>query len=185
VVTGTPGTGKTTVSKLLAKRVGARYLSLSRLVISRGLYSSVDRERRTKVIDFQTARPTVGEVLKEKNEVTVIDTHVPDAVPRGQVNRVMVLRCHPTVLETRLRKKGWSAIKIRENILAEILDACYTTATQYYGARKIFQLDNSKADVRKCVREAEQILSGKPSRKITIDWIRDLKREGLLEKYTE
>jgi adenylate kinase len=184
VVTGTPGSGKTTISKCLAKEIGASYLSLTRLVNASALYSRIDSTRRTKVIDLERARLAVGDVIRERKTAVVIDTHIPDAVPRGHVRKVLVLRCHPTILETRLRRKGWTADKIRENVLAEILDACYTTATQYYGAGKISQLDTSRANVSKCVSQANHILTKKTSREFTVDWIGVLKREHLLDKYT-
>jgi adenylate kinase len=183
VVTGTPGTGKTTISKHFAKEIGARYLSITRLVNANALFSNIDRTRRTKVIDLERTRPFVGEAIRESNLVAVIDTHVPDAISRAQVKNVLVLRCHPLVLEARLRRKGWRATKIRENVLAEILDACYTTSRQYYGANKVFQLDTSTATVSKSVSQAGQILTGKAPRGFAVDWIGVLKREHLLEKY--
>jgi adenylate kinase len=115
--------------------------------------------------------------------MTVVDTHVPDAVPRERVSKVIVLRCHPRVLEARLRRKGWSASKIRENLLAEILDSCYVTAVDYHGARKTSQLDTSRVSLSKCVSEAKRSLTKHAAGKVRVDWIGVLTREHSLEQY--
>jgi broad-specificity NMP kinase len=93
------------------------------------------------------------------------------------------LRCHPGVLESRLRKKGWSGNKVRENVLAEMLDACYMVALSYYGAKKVSQLDTSRSSVRKCGSKAKKILLQQVNGDTTINWIATLKREHGLERY--
>jgi adenylate kinase len=183
LVTGTPGTGKTVISKLLAAQIGADYISLARLGVAHRLYSSFDRQRRTRVLDLQRTRNLLRQSLSERRRLTVVDTHVPEAVPRECVRKVIVLRCNPVILETRLRKKGWGFRKIRENALAEIVDSCYVAAVEYYGRRKLGQLDTSRTSPSKCVRQARRILDGQTPGKPRVDWIRVLDREHRLERY--
>jgi adenylate kinase len=183
VVTGTPGTGKTAVSKSLANQIGANYLSLTQLVIDKRLDAAIDRHRRTRVVDLERTRACLRKFLSNGKPMTVVDTHVPDAVPREHVRKVIVLRCHPKVLEARLRRKGWMGSKIRENLLAEILDSCYVTAIDYHGARKTDQLDTSRVSLSKCVSQAKRILTKQAAGKVRVDWIGVLSRERSLEKY--
>ena len=185
VITGTPGTGKTTFSKALADHIGANYLSLTRLVVRNHLHSTTDPYRRTKVIDLERTRAFLTTFLAESEKPTVVDTHVPDAVPRRFVSKTIVLRCHPRLLEARLRRKGWSLRKIRENVLAEILDACYSVAFAYYGVRNVAQIDTSRGGVRGCVRQGEALLMNQASGAVVVDWISTLKREQRMEDYLE
>ena len=184
VITGTPGTGKTTISKAIAKAIHADYLSLTRFVTANGLYSGVDRERGSKIVDIERTRKSLRSLIS-RGDMIIVDTHVADSIPRERTRKVIVLRCHPKVLESRLRKKGWSANKVRENVLAEMLDACYMIAISYYGAKKVYQLDTSRGRLEKCVALAKKILQQPASESVTINWIATLKRERGLERFLE
>ena len=100
------------------------------------------------------------------------------------MKRVFVLRCHPRVLKARLRSKGWNHLKIQENLLAEILDICFASSNFYYGANRVTQLDTSKTNLKSNVALAKRILMNPTvKRKIRIDWIRQLVREGSFDDY--
>ena len=184
VITGTPGTGKTTISKAIAKATHADYLSLTRFVTAKGLFSGIDRERSSKIVDIERTRKSLRSLIS-RGDMIIVDTHVADSIPRERTRKVIVLRCHPNALESRLRKKGWSANKVRENVLAEMLDACYMIAISYYGAKKVYQLDTSSRRLEKSVALAKKILQQRASESVTINWIATLKRERGLERFLE
>jgi adenylate kinase len=184
IVTGTPGTGKTTLSRKLAKETGARYISLAELVAKHGLFRGFDRTRRSKIVDVAKARSTVTSLLSN-GVLTVIDTHLPEQiVPEKMTRQVLVLRCHPRILEARLRAKGWKPKKIRENVLAELLDACLVTSVEHYGWHRVVELDTSHKSLKNSVGRATRLVThGLSLRKAKVDWITTLEREGLLDRY--
>jgi adenylate kinase len=179
VVTGTPGTGKTTIAQSLAHQLHADYLSLNKLVIAEKFLSGVDRRRGTRVVDLKKTRVWLRKLLRRSKHVIIVDTHIPDAVPRTHLRKVIVLRCHPSVLERRLRRKRWRAIKIRENILAEVLDSCFVIASDYYGADKVFQLDTSRTSVSKSVKRCKALVEEQTSSRDRFDWIATLDQASL------
>ena len=186
IVTGTPGTGKTALSRALAKALGARYINLTQFVFERKLHSGIDRERRTKIMDLARTRSSLRRELRAVTVPVVVDTHTPEGiVPREMVRQVFVLRCHPKVLEARLRAKKWKAKKIRENVLAEIVDSCLTAAVKQYGWRKVIQLDTSRMSVRRSAGMIKSAILGKLGRRIKVNWLERLEREGLLDRYLE
>ncbi|MCW8801718.1 MAG: AAA family ATPase, partial [Candidatus Bathyarchaeota archaeon] len=62
LVTGTPGVGKTTVSKLLASKLNAQYVSVTDIVKSKNFVEEVDEKRETLVAD-------TAKVLDELNNI--------------------------------------------------------------------------------------------------------------------
>jgi len=186
IVTGTPGTGKTTFSRRLAREIEADYLPLTQYVSRHGLYAGFDRERGSKIINASRTQASLRSLLSRSSGFTVVDTHVPEGiVPKEIVKQVFVLRCHPRILETRLQRKNWRPSKVRENVLAEILDSCLTSAAKYYGLRRVIQVDTSRASVRQCVASAKRTLQNRPARKVKVDWITTLDNEHSLDRYLE
>jgi len=185
VITGTPGTGKTTISKSLARRLDADYLSLTKLILDKGLYTAVDQRRRTKVVNQNRTRTWLRKSLPKRQRLTILDTHLADIIPQENVMKVIVLRCHPKILEARLRRKGWGVPKVRENVLAEILDSCYVIAAEYYGTKKTVQLDTSRTSVSKTINQCITLLKKQVPGKFTVDWIAVLNREHSLERYLQ
>jgi adenylate kinase len=185
IVTGTPGVGKTAFSRKLAREIGAYYLSFNEYISDKHLYRRFDRKRGTKVVDVQRARRSLRSYLKKAHGLVVIDTNIPDVVDMKQtVKRVFVLRCHPLLLEKRLRRKGWRDTKVHENALAELLDSCTTDSLQYYGQQKVTQIDTSHTDLQQSIFKAKKVLTSKlQKRRPVMDWLRTLDKEGSLDQF--
>jgi adenylate kinase len=184
IVTGTPGTGKTTFAKELTRAIGADYVNVTKYVSEHKLYSGIDRQRRTKIIDVERTRRRLQKELKVTRGLVVLDTHVPDGiVPKQVVKLVFVVRCNPIILESRLRAKRWKTSKIRENVLAEIIDSCLIVAVKHYGWKKVVQLDTSHTKLKQTLAMAKRSIQGKPSRELKIDWLTELEKNGLLDRY--
>jgi adenylate kinase len=183
VITGTPGTGKTTISTRVAKKMSADRLSVTELIRKHQLQAGFDYKRRTRIVDLRKTRAKLRRLLKGGAGVVILDTHLPDAVPKDVVKKVIVLRCDPRILKSRLQAKGWNARKVRENVLAEILDSCLMAALGYYGARRIIQLDTSNSSVSACVTSTKNALLRRSAKTTRIDWISTLERQNALTEF--
>ena len=75
VVTGTPGTGKTSVSRLLADRLGAIHIDLSALVKEKNLIQEVDEKRDTLVIDIERTNSYMKRLVDEADVPLIIEGH--------------------------------------------------------------------------------------------------------------
>ena len=185
VVTGTPGTGKTRFSKTLAKELQAQYIPLTEYVTKNELYLAIDRYRASKIIDLNRTRKNIRGLLSRSKGLVIVDTHVPDGVvDKKAVKQVFVLRCHPRILKKRLKAKGWNQRKTRENLLAEVLDICFISSINYYGLRRVAQLNTSRTSLKSNIALAKRVLMNRASKgKTSLDWIAQLDREGSLEDY--
>ena len=113
IITGVPGTGKTEVARMVAERLKLKYVGKD---FFESFETGYDEERKTKIVDNVAASKELG-----KMDGFVAETHLPMKV-EGAVR--FTLRCEPSELKLRLRRRDWDDGKIRENLQAEIFNEC-------------------------------------------------------------
>lgn len=123
LISGTPGTGKTSVSELLAEKLGYRLVRINDFAEEYGLVEGVDKVRGSMIIDEVRLEAEVGKLSGD----IVVEGHLAHLC-KGDVS--VVLRTRPDVLEVRLSLRKWSKEKIHENVEAEILDVILTEAVE-------------------------------------------------------
>ncbi len=171
VISGTPGTGKTSVAKELSKRLNARYIELSSLVISKGLYEEFDKERGSYVINEELLKNYIRRVVTESKGYVVIDSHYGEIIDDDIIEKIFVLRLHPRELLSRLKSKGWPGRKIAENVEAEIIGVCTYNAINEHPSYKVCEVDVTGKTVNEIVEFIIKVLEGKCSCKVHVDWL--------------
>ncbi|MDI6888973.1 MAG: adenylate kinase family protein [Methanocellales archaeon] len=146
-ITGTPGTGKSSVCKILKRHYPV--IDLNKLIEKKKLYTGVDKERGSKIVDIGALIEHVTH-LNLKNTI-VFDGHIAHYLP---VDIVIVLRASPSELRRRLDKQGFSEAKIKENVEAEALDVILVEAVER--SDNVYEIDTSGKEVEEvaeCVME--------------------------------
>lgn len=138
VITGTPGTGKTTVAKAIAARLGvtlaeANEVARRRKCFKKGSRSEVDLGKLEKAL------------RKELHGLKgfVAEGHLLCDVKLA-CDACVVLRCNPRVLRKRLKARGYDRKKLADNLLCEALDYCLLKAEACYPAGRVVQVDATK-----------------------------------------
>lgn len=129
VVTGTPGTGKTTIAKKLAKQKKLKYIDVSKIIKEKKLEEGYDKKKKCGIVDVDKLNKVLIDLIKKEKNL-VIDSHLSHHLPSKYVNVCVVTKCDLKILEKRLKKKGYSKEKIRENLDAEIFDVCLNEAKE-------------------------------------------------------
>lgn len=128
-LTGTPGTGKTTISKLLDQKI-----------IALSDYYKDSSEGKTGsgewIIDIDKIKKNVF-----ITEDSILEGHF--AHEFDNIDQIIVLRCDPKVLVERLKKRGYSKEKIRENLEAEAIGTIYSESLKCLDFTHVAQLDTS------------------------------------------
>ena len=182
-LTGTPGTGKTSVSRLLEKKRNWKVIHLNDLIKEKHLYTETDDKRDAVIADMELIRKYLqetgdGNELKGepggKNKVVIIESHLAHHI----ADVVIVLRACPPELEMRLKTRGYSEEKIKENVEAEALDVILVEAFEW--CEKVFEVDTTGKSVEEVGKDIEKIidnlLDGKEEelseyKPGSIDWI--------------
>ena len=136
VVTGTPGTGKTSATEQLAEDadLDVAVVHLNDLVKADELWTDRDQERDTLVVDLEAVRDRLGDWSG------IVESHVAHHL---EAERVVVLRCRPDVLEERLLNRGESPASALENRESEALDVILSEAVDRHGRESVFEIDTT------------------------------------------
>jgi len=166
-VTGTPGTGKSTATALLEGEYEVVHLN-DLIKGDDALWSERDVDRDTLVADLDAVREYLGDWTG------VLDSHL---AHRFDVDRVVVLRCRPETVESRLRERGEPdataeenaepdepsralARKARENAESEALDVILSEAVADHGVENVYEIDTTDRDPQAVADEIRAAIEG-------------------------
>jgi len=165
-ITGTPGTGKSTVAEVLRKR-GYVVLSVNEIAEEFGCVE--EEEDGVKIIDL-------GCLGKIEVDADFVEGHLSHHL---NAQAVIVLRCRPDVLYKRLVEKGWGEEKIRENVEAELIDYILVEALEKH--ENVHEIDTTNLTPEEVADKIEEILKGKKYPPGNVDWISELSDD--IDKY--
>jgi adenylate kinase len=140
-LTGTPGTGKTSVAGHLAG-IGWHTIELTELALREGAVVGRDEARQTDEVDVDLLRdavtrevrslPTVGDIL--------LVSHLSHLMT---CETVIVLRTSPRILRQRLEARGWTESKVMENLEAEAVGVILVEAMELEPAVPVLEADTT------------------------------------------
>ncbi|MDA4117462.1 MAG: AAA family ATPase [Thaumarchaeota archaeon] len=149
-ICGTPGTGKKTIAPLVAELLGIPTpLALNSLAENAGSANSGEGLGDIEV-DPKDLRKELLRVLPLR--AVVYGHMLADVLRPSEVEFVALLRCEPSVLRERLRKRNYDAGKVAQNVEAELIgvleDQCVTT----FGDDRVREYDTTEASPRQIAR---------------------------------
>jgi len=191
IISGTPGTGKTTVSNKISEMIDVNVITLNELAISEGLIQDFDKKRDTNIINIDKlvlhVLKIIRELKKKRIKLVIIESHFSDIVPNDIINYAFVLRCEPSVLRRRLRERGYTEEKIAENVQAEILGNCTNYLIKKQMTNPLLEIDTSSLDVEAVSRiildSIQDNINIEKYRVGKVDWLEKLFREGQLDDF--
>jgi len=178
LITGAPGTGKSTVAKMLAQKTGDELIDINKLAEVLDLYSGTDEDDGSKVVRLQELERELSSTIKSEKPGVVVEGHLGCEV-KLPVQKVIVLRCDPKVLRQRLSARNYPAEKVASNALSEALDYCTVLSEKNYGKRKVWEIDTTRRTPIEVASLCEKILTGKKMKKESVSFPEALMREAI------
>ena len=184
-ITGTPGVGKSTVSKALVEKlmenykwkfqdiVDIKYINITKVVIENKLYIEKDKDMDSYVIDFQKLNNYINNnPLNHEKNLIIIDGHVSHLL---DVDYIVVLRCNPEIVNDRLKKRNYSKDKVNENVEGEILDICLIESLERLQKDNIlvYEIDTTNRDIDSIVYEIIEAIDNKRVKYGVVNWLED------------
>ncbi|MCL7025056.1 hypothetical protein MKW94_028450 [Papaver nudicaule] len=130
LVTGTPGTGKTTTSSLLSDATEFRHINIGDLVKEKNLHDGWDDELECHIINEDLVCDELEDLMEQGGNI--VDYHGCDFFPERWFDRVVVLQTDNSVLYDRLSNRGYMGSKLTSNIECEIFQVLLEEARSSY-----------------------------------------------------
>ncbi|MFB6116321.1 MAG: adenylate kinase family protein [Candidatus Nanosalina sp.] len=156
-VTGTPGTGKSTISKQLDGRV----VDLKEYLEEKDL-GEVNEDGEIEV-EIEELRENTPEEPADRD--LILEGHLAHFL---DLDYCVVLRCRPDVLRERLEKRDYSSEKVEENIESEKMDLILSQAVR--NQEKVFEVDTTGKDVEEVVDEVRKGIENREESYGVVDW---------------
>ena len=177
-LTGTPGTGKTSVSKILQKK-GFEVVDLNKVACDKNFLLGIDKKRKSNIMDIKKFDRYVKKNYFKK-ELIFIEGHLSHLL--NNIDKIIILRCHPNKLRNNLYKKGWGKEKIKENIEAEILDVILCESVDIHPKSNVFEIDTTDKSIEDTVKSILDIIKNKFKNKKEykigkIDWSEEILKD--------
>lgn len=136
MITGTPGTGKTTVSRALAKYFGLNVINEKDFALKNSIGSFNDEnELEIPIKEFEKK----ANKFLLKNTNFIFEGHTLCEM-KLNVDKVILIRIDPEVLESRLESRNYSTEKIMDNTFCEGIDYCKKHILRNYSNDKIIEV---------------------------------------------
>ncbi|KAK5000622.1 factor activating pos9 [Elasticomyces elasticus] len=144
LISGTPGTGKTTHCTALALSTGLHHLDINRVVKEQECHEGWDSELETWIVDEDKLLDAIQPDLEKGGQI--VDYHGCDLFPPSLIDLVVVIRCETATLYDRLQARKYGQKKLDENMDAEIMQVLLEEARESYDEEIVVELQSNEAD---------------------------------------
>jgi adenylate kinase len=144
LITGTPGTGKTTTSQLTAERIGLRHINVGDIVKAKACHEGKDEDFDSYILDEEKLVDELEEVVSLGG--CIIDFHSPEIFPEDWFDLILVLRTNTEQLYDRLVMRGYNDRKRDENMECEIMQVVLDAVQENFEGNVIVELQSNTVD---------------------------------------
>ncbi|GAA0141113.1 chromatin/chromatin-binding, or -regulatory protein [Lithospermum erythrorhizon] len=144
LITGSPGTGKTTTAAALAEANGFRHVNIGDLVKQKSLHDGWDDKFDCYIINEDLVCDELEDLMEQGGNI--VDYHGCDFFPERWFHHVVVLQTSNAVLYDRLTKRGYTGQKLSNNIECEIFQVLLEEAKESYSQGIVLAMQSDTVD---------------------------------------
>ena len=151
IITGTPATGKSSLAKELSLLTRFKHIDVNRIVKEGKLKTGYDSIRKVRIVPIPLLnRFLLKNYIKKPHKGLIIESHLAHYLPSKYASVCLVTVTDLKTLYKRLKNRGYSQAKIRENLDAEIFRTCENEARELN--HRVIVVNTTKKEPRKLAK---------------------------------
>lgn len=185
VITGSPGVGKHTSARLIAKRFqGSKIIDINKLALAN---NAILEGKDGTSIDIKKVSRLIEQEAKINTKDLIFVGHLaPYVINPEDVSIAIVLRRSPYELISVFQKRHYSPEKARENIASEILGITLYDSLTAFGRDKIAEVDTTGEMPSQTLDKIIPLLQQKLRPQFgCIDWLSLVYKNNDLQRFLE
>ena len=141
LITGSPGTGKTTISKAVAKELKCMAINEKEFAFANKIGKWNTEENELEIGPKELEKALNKEL--SKHDRIVVEGHIL-CETKLDVDYAIVLRIDPELLEMRLERRNYNPEKMMDNVFCEGIDYCRKHLAKKYPKKRIIEVQSQK-----------------------------------------
>jgi adenylate kinase len=178
IITGNPGTGKHTVSRILAKKLGLDLVDINKIALAEG---TTKKNAEVLDVDVKKLKKIIERDIPEN--ALLVGHLAPYVSSKKRTGFAIVLRRSPYSLEKSYKKRKYSTKKSIANLGSEILGITYHDTIKNIGREKTFQFDTTNRSIAEMVKKIEFLFAKGKARDDDVDWLKMVSKKGDLKRF--
>jgi adenylate kinase len=185
-ITGNPGVGKHTCTKIVCEKLGdVKIIDINKIIIDNNAFLLND-DRNRKEVDIKKTLKLIRSELKKGGDLVIIGHLVPYLLRPDGIDIIVVMRRSPYEIIRTFEERDYSPEKIRENVASEILGISFYDALKTFGKNKVIEFDATGKTSQQAAEEIVLLLQNKSKHEIgMVDWLSLVYEKGDVQKFLE
>lgn len=151
-LTGTPGTGKTSVGNILEEDYGYTVIHLNDVIRDERLFDGIDEGRDCVLAEMDRIAGYLENNFPE-DELVILESHL----AHHFADHCVVLRTAPPDLRSRLHSRGYKGEKVEENVEAECIDIILVEAVEM--CEQVFEVETTGRNAPDVAGDVHEIVN--------------------------
>ena len=148
IITGTPGTGKSSVAEALQKMLGKKWLLVNEKEFCKkqGI-GKIDKKSGELEVPLKALQKRLSAFIKERQKKgfsLILEGHLLCEI-KLPADLVVLLKCEPKLLEKRLLERKYSQLKALDNVFCEMIGYCGKKVLENFPKTRLLELENGKS----------------------------------------
>uniref|UniRef100_A0A336M8R3 Adenylate kinase isoenzyme 6 homolog n=1 Tax=Culicoides sonorensis TaxID=179676 RepID=A0A336M8R3_CULSO len=157
LVTGTPGSGKSHLSKILADEFTLKHQDVADIVQKHNFLDGYNENLDMPILDEKKLISFLSPIVQTGGNI--VEYHSAEYFPARWFQLVLVVRCDTNVIFKRLEHKGYSSRKIQQFVEMEIFQLALDEARSRFNRDIVHEVRcENDEDTEKCVNFVQNFL---------------------------